>query len=114
MRLCRPSCRLKETGGKNCRLVRGILYKSSLYQVIKFNNRLCPEIDKNVENLFQCFFAAFFPKNLRYPFFTQLDGDRERRGLPDAAAGKEIVDFPGELPMITHSPVATMDMRYEP
>ena len=61
--------------------------------MVASKNRLSPQIDKNVENLFQCFFAAFFPKNLRYPFFTQLDGDRERRGLPDAAAGKEIVDF---------------------
>ena len=105
MRLCRPSCRLKETGGKNCRLFRGILYKSSLYQVIKFNNRLCPEIDKNVENPLPCLF--FYPASSgdAVPFLPAADGKED---------GKEIVDFPGELPMITHSPVATMDMRYEP
>jgi hypothetical protein len=30
-----------------------------------------------------------------------------------AAAGKEIIDFPGELPMITRYSAATMDTRYE-
>ncbi|MBA4422199.1 MAG: hypothetical protein C0390_03735 [Syntrophus sp. (in: bacteria)] len=100
MRRCRPSCRLKDAGGKNCRLVRGFLYKISLYQILTFNNRLCAEIDKNVENPLPCLF-----------FYPTSSGDTVP--FRPAAAGKEIVDFPGELPMITHSPVATMDMRYE-
>ena len=156
------------TGGKNCRFAGAVPLKIFLHQMVTSKNRLSPQIDKNVENPFQCRFAAFairddfvkksgccvalypsslqrttkyasllrvrapclrtfyevvlhsrllrlfrrasfvatkeisrssvkpssaFQENLRYPFFTQLDGDQERRGLPDVAAGKEIVDF---------------------
>jgi hypothetical protein len=99
------------TGGKNCRFAEAVPLKIFLHQMVASKNRLSPQIDKNVEDPFQCRFAAFairrtkqisrssvkpssaFQENLRYSFFTQLDGDQECRGLSDVAAWKEIVDF---------------------
>jgi hypothetical protein len=61
---------------------------------------LCPGIDKNVE--------IPLPRLSSYPASF---GDIVPFRL--ATAGKEIIDFPGELPMITRYSAATMDTRYE-
>ncbi|MEK7374287.1 MAG: hypothetical protein AABZ85_04580, partial [Thermodesulfobacteriota bacterium] len=47
------------TGGKNCRFAEAVPLKIFLHQMVASKKRLSPQIDKNVENPFQCFFAAF-------------------------------------------------------